>query len=137
MVEGETTNNFDFDKNYSTDEKYTGNADTQAAAITAWLQGGSKPARCVNSQFDVTALDNKNCKQYYYSLNNRKLSDGQLLNTSQNRYQVFRAYAYIGDVVANQNNVLANVKLSDPVYFTIYDVGSQRLPDNVITNQGG
>ena len=86
----------------------------------------------------MTELDNKNCKQYYYSLNNRKLSsDGQLLNTSQNRYKVFRAYAYIGDVVPNDNTKLASVQISDPVYFTIYDVGSQRLPDNVITNQGG
>ena len=126
---GEPTKNFDFDKNYSTDTKYTDSED--ATAITNWLQGeANQPAHCVKSEFDVTKLDNKNCKQYYYSLNNRKSSDGQLLNTTQNRYKVFRAYAYIGDVVANQNNVLANVKLSDPVYFTIYDVGSQRLPDN-------
>ena len=139
VVDGETTDNFDFDKNYSEVAKFNGNETSQKAAITGWLQGDNdKPDHCVNSQFDVTELDNKNCKQYYYSLNNRKLSsDGQLLNTSQNRYKVFRAYAYIGDVVPNDNTKLASVQISDPVYFTIYDVGSQRLPDNVITNQGG
>ena len=128
---GESTKNFDFDKNYSEVAKFNENENAKKTAIKEWLEGQrSQPEHCVKSEFDVTALDNKNCKQYYYSLNNRKLSsDGQLLNTSQNRYKVFRAYAYIGDVVANQNG-LANVKLSDPVYFTIYDVGSQRLPDN-------
>ena len=129
---GVPTTNFDFDKNYSEVAKFNENETSQKAAITNWLQGQrSQPEHCVKSEFDVTALDNKNCKQYYYSLNNRKLSsDGQLLNTTQNRYKVFRAYAYIGNVVPNYNTKLASVQISDPVYFTIYDVGSQRLPDN-------
>ena len=124
------TDRFDDKKNYSEVVKFNESEDTQKTEIKKWLEGGNPTPHCAKSEFDVTALDNKNCKQYYYALNNRKLSGGQLLNTSQNRYKVFRAYAYIGNVVENEEGKLANVKLSDPVYFTIYDVGSQRLTDN-------
>ena len=132
----ENTTFFDFDKDYSSDTDYTSNAATQAAAITSWLtNGGDKPTGVAKSEFDVRDLDNKNCIQYYYSLNNRKYSENdtaELLNTLQNRYKVFRAYAYIGDVVPNDDTKLSNVTLSAPVYFTIYDAGSQQTDDNVI-----
>ena len=51
-----------------------------------------------------------------------------MLNTTQNRYKVFRAYAYIGDF--NGTGKLKDVQLSAPVYFTVYDAGSQGLDDN-------
>ena len=133
-----TANIFDYDADYSNIAKYTAKADEKKAEILSWLTGGAKPTGCAKSEFDVAAvagnpnkgLDNKNCKQYYYSLNNRSFSSangGQLVNDLQNRYKVFRAYAYIGDVDGTK---LKNVTISDPVYFTVYDVGSQGLADN-------
>ncbi len=123
---------YDTDKDYSNESSFTSNASAKATAITNWLQGSDdKPAGCAKSEFDVHGkLDNKNCIQYYYALNNRAFSEangGQLLNTMQNRYKVFRAYAYIGNV---SDSTLANVQLSAPVYFTIYDAASQGLADN-------
>lgn len=109
------------------------NEETKKAAIKTWVEGGAtnanRPGGMAVSQFDVTSLDNKNRIQYYYALNNRQLdaTTGNLLNTLQNRYKVFRAYAYIGDV---SDNRLTNVKVSDPVYFTIYDMASNGLANN-------
>lgn len=135
QFEAGSNNIFDYDADYSNIAQYTASEADKKAAIETWLQGGAKPDGCAKSEFDVAAtgdkgLDNKNCKQYYYSLNNRSFSSangGQLINNLQNRYKVFRAYAYIGDVDSNK---LKNVTISDPVYFTIYDVGSQGLADN-------
>ena len=77
------------------------------------------PIRGAKSEFDVTKLDNKNRLQYSYSLLNRSHSN---LSVGNNRYNVYRAYAYIGDV---SGNTLTNIKISDkPVYFTIYDMAS-------------
>ena len=104
--------------------------ETKKAEIKSWVEGsGTKPNGCAKSEFDVTSLDNKNRIQYYYALNNRKLDadSGNLLNTLQNRYKVFRAYAYIGDV---SDSGLTDVKVSDPVYFTIYDIASNGLSNN-------
>ena len=114
-------------------KNWSSNASEKATAITNWLQGSTRPSECAKSGFDVrNNLDNKNCVQYYYALNNRAFSEangGQLLNTMQNRYKVFRAYAYIGDV-SEGGTSLEHVQLSQPVYFTIYDIASQGLADN-------
>ena len=121
---------FDYGKNYSSVSEFNSNEGTQKAAIVAWLEknDNSKLPGVNKRQFDVKALDNKNCIQYYTSIKNRNVENGILLNTNQNRYKVFRAYAYIGDV---SGATLTNVKLSQPVYFTIYDVGANGLDDNV------
>lgn len=125
-----STTVFDYNKNYSDVSTFTANETTQRTAITNWLTTGTnKPSGCAMAEFDVKKLDNKNCIQYYYALNNRANNNGMLLNTMQNRYKVFRAYAYIGDGNVS-GTTLTNVKLSTPVYFTIYDVGSQGLVDN-------
>lgn len=137
--EGDTTI-FDYDKDYSKESAFTSNVGTQKTAITNWLtSGGANPTGIAKSEFDVSKnganankphLDNKNCIQYYYKLSNRRFSSAggaQLLNNMQNRYKVFRAYAYIGNVSGAN---LSNVTLSDPVYFTIYDAGSKGLDDN-------
>ena len=133
---GKPTTIFDNNKDYSSDVSYTASADTKKNQIETWLtNGGQRPDGIAKSQFDVKKLDNKNCIQYYYSFNNRSYSEengGQLVNDLQNRYKVFRAYAYIGDTVQNDASKLQNVQISDPVYFTIYDVGSQLLDDNAI-----
>jgi len=114
--------------------------------IAGEYAGNTRPSGAIKSEFASTQLDNKNCIQYYYSLNNRTLAKSattetaineQLTNTSQNRYKVFRAYAYLYET----NNAdgtggckKASIKLSNPVYFTIYDLASQGLVDNANTN---
>lgn len=123
----DTTTEYRNETNIATEE-------TKKAAIKSWVEGSStKPNGCAKSEFDVRALDNKNRIQYYYALNNRKLdtTTGNLLDTMQNRYKVFRAYAYIGDV--NGSN-LKDVIVSDPVYFTIYDMASFGLTPNATGN---
>ena len=116
---------FDYLGKYKTDRK---------SEIQTWVEGGAskdnRPNGLAVSQFDVKSLDNKNRIQYYYALNNRKLDteSGQLLNTLQNRYKVFRAYAYIGNVKSGGG--LQDVVVSEPVYFTIYDMASHGLTDN-------
>ena len=78
--------------------------------------------------FDATELDNKNRIEYYYSIANRAHkssidTDKTLADTYlNNNHKVFRAYAYIADY---DNGTYSNVKISEePVYFTIYDMGS-------------
>ena len=120
---------FDTNKDYSKDNNYTNSETTSKNSIIAWLEGrANKPSKVQNKQFDVTELDNKNCIQYFVSFKNRNLGTNSiLLNTNQNRYRVFRAYSYIGGVSGNS---LTSVTLSEPVYFTIYDIGSNGLADN-------
>ncbi|WP_407384449.1 fibro-slime domain-containing protein [Ruminococcus sp.] len=131
-LDGTNATTFNTLKDYKsqyTDEQ----EETKMAEIKTWLEAGapkaSRPSGCGNSQFDVSALDNKNCIQWYYALNNRALDSntGQLLNTTQNRYKILRAYAYIGDV---SGSGLSDVKLSKPIYFTIYDMASSGLANN-------
>ena len=118
----------DYKSNYTEAQE-----NTKMASIKTWLQNGapkaSRPQGCDNSEFDVSELDNKNCIQWYYALNNRALdaNTGQLVNSTQNRYKIFRAYAYIGDV---SGSGLSDVELSRPIYFTIYDMASSGLANN-------
>lgn len=135
-LNGSNANGFDT----TTEYRNATNQATESAkkeAIQAWAASGLsneyKPSGMAASEFDVTSLDNKNRIQYYYALNNRKLDadSGNLLNTLQNRYKVFRAYAYIGDV---NGSGLKDVIVSDPVYFTIYDMASNGLANNATGN---
>lgn len=57
-------------------------------------------------------LDNKNRLQYYTRFN----------NVEDNSNYVFRLYTYIQYTDANDNQV---VELSDPVYFTFYDIANK------------
>ncbi|WP_407384439.1 hypothetical protein [Ruminococcus sp.] len=118
----------DYKSNYTEAQE-----NTKMASIKTWLQNGapkaSRPQGCDNSEFDVSELYNKNCIQWYYAVNNRALdaNTGQLVNSTQNRYKIFRAYAYIGDV---SGSGLSDVELSRPIYFTIYDMASSGLANN-------
>lgn len=102
--------------------------------LSAYISGSSTLSGCAKSEFDTSKLDNKNCIQYYYGLVNRSYTtddtaDRQdnirdyLENSKQNRYKVFRAYAYLCEAD------YTSVQLSDPIYFTIYDLASIGLPD--------
>ena len=82
-------------------------------------------------EFDATELDNKNRIEYYYSIANRAHKSSTDSNKTladtylNNNHRVFRAYAYIADY---NNGTYSNVKVSEePVYFTIYDMGSINL----------
>lgn len=103
-------------------EKLSGKDTTvdQLQRLKDYITGtnNSNPIRGALSEFDVTSLDNKNRLQYSYSLLNRSHSD---LSVGNNRYNVYRAYAYIYDVADKANTI----QISDtPVYFTIYDMAS-------------
>lgn len=137
ILDGNNSDGYNASKEYSSDTNFTKDESTRRNSIISWLQGSSsKPSGVNKSEFDVTrtdtnkGLDNKNCIQYYTSIKNRNVdgSSGNLLNTNNNRYKVFRAYAYIGDV---NGSSLKNVTLSVPIYFTIYDIGKlYDLADN-------
>lgn len=133
-LNGSNASGFDTTTEYR-NETNIGTEGTMKTAIKSWVEGSStKPNGCAKSEFDVRALDNKNRIQYYYALNNRKLdtTTGNLLDTMQNRYKVFRAYAYIGNVKSGGG--LQDVVVSDPVYFTIYDMASNGLSNNATVN---
>lgn len=66
----------------------------------------------VKQQIDNSRLDNKNRLQYYTRFNNVK----------GNNDCVFRLYTYIQYTDANGKQV---VELSDPVYFTFYDIANK------------
>ena len=98
--------------------------------ITSFISGGTSATLtgCKKSEFSTSSLDNKNCCIYYYGILNRKYDSSntvdQLSNDSQSRYKVYRAYAYLCDADHT------NISLSDPIYFTIYDLASVGLADN-------
>lgn len=66
----------------------------------------------VKQQIDNSRLDNKNRLQYYTRFNNVK----------DNSDYVFRLYTYIQYTDASGEQV---VELSDPVYFTFYDIANK------------
>ena len=130
-----TNGKYDTSVDYAT--KYAGSESDKSSAIVNWLtNGGTAPKNVLKSQFDITSVDNKNCLQYAYSMYNRSLNsvtntyvtDNELLDNRNNRYLVYRAYAYIGDA---NGSTLKNVKISKPVYFTIYDLASIGLTDKI------
>lgn len=73
---------------------------------------GTSNIKSVKQQINNSKLDNKNRLQYYTLFNNVK----------GNNNCVFRLYTYIQYTDADGN--LA-VKLSDPVYFTFYDIANK------------
>ena len=121
-LNGDNANGFNTGTDYSVVQANIDSAVTMRTNIKSWLEGGNDPGNVGKSEFDATELDNKNTIQYFYSFNNRKYDSNtdQLLNTTQNRYRLFRAYSYIGEVDGNK---LKNVVVSQPVYFSIYDIG--------------
>lgn len=68
--------------------------------------------KSVKQQIDNRRLDNKNRLQYYTRFN----------NVVDNSDYVFRLYTYIQYTDANDKQV---VELSDPVYFTFYDIANK------------
>lgn len=73
---------------------------------------GTSNIKSVKQQINNSRLDNKNRLQYYTLFNNVK----------GNNDCVFRLYTYIQYTDASGETV---VKLSDPVYFTFYDIANK------------
>lgn len=73
---------------------------------------GTSNIKSVKQQINNSRLDNKNRLQYYTLFNNVK----------GNNNCVFRLYTYIQYTDASGETV---VKLSDPVYFTFYDIANK------------
>lgn len=73
---------------------------------------GTSNIKSVKQQINNSKLDNKNRLQYYTLFNNVK----------GNNNCVFRLYTYIQYTDADDNSA---VKLSDPVYFTFYDIANK------------
>lgn len=73
---------------------------------------GTSNIKSVKQQINNSRLDNKNRLQYYTLFNNVK----------GNNDCVFRLYTYIQYTDADGNSA---VKLSDPVYFTFYDIANK------------
>lgn len=73
---------------------------------------GTSNIKSVKQQINNSKLDNKNRLQYYTLFNNVK----------GNNNCVFRIYTYIQYTDADGNSA---VKLSDPVYFTFYDIANK------------
>lgn len=112
----------DLDKNdttgYITDldhyaKKYTPKelADAEKDAIDK-ITTGNSVITSVKQQIDNNRLDNKNRLQYYTRFN----------NVVDNSNYVFRLYTYIQYTDADGQSV---VELSNPVYFTFYDIANK------------
>lgn len=97
----------EYETHYNTSKPV--NIDTVKNYIT---NGGSG---FLKAEFNVSELNDKNRINYYYGMPN-KISP-ELTQTTFYRNQVYRAYAYLknGDTVSVS---------ADPVYFTIYEIGS-------------
>lgn len=113
----------DLDKNetgtgYKTDLNHYANkysSEELAAAkkdAIAKITTGTSTITSVKQQIDNNRLDNKNRLQYYTRFN----------NVVDNSNYVFRLYTYIQYTDANGKQV---VELSDPVYFTFYDIANK------------
>uniref|UniRef100_UPI00386B2007 InlB B-repeat-containing protein n=1 Tax=Ruminococcus sp. TaxID=41978 RepID=UPI00386B2007 len=99
-------------------------------AVTDLIRSNAKSADGrMKSEFDCSALDNKNRTRYYVGLNNRAAASYDASNPPEigNEYlstttRVLRAYAYIYKVGAN--GAKEDIKISDPTYFTIYNIAT-------------
>lgn len=94
-------------------KKYTPKelADAEKDAIDK-ITTGNSVITSVKQQINNSRLDNKNRLQYYTRFN----------NVVDNSDYVFRLYTYIQYTDANGKQV---VELSDPVYFTFYDIANK------------
>ena len=90
--------------------------DTTTNAADGQAQEYRKSATAVNK------LDNKNRIEKYFGFPNIDPASGK--STGRKNY-VYRAYAYMMEATVDENGqTILTVKLSDPVYFTFYDMAS-------------
>nr|WP_296169579.1 hypothetical protein [uncultured Ruminococcus sp.] len=111
--ENETGTGYITDLDYYANKKFTPKelADAEKDAIDK-ITTGTSTITSVKQQINNSRLDNKNRLQYYTRFN----------NVVDNSNYVFRLYTYIQYTDANGKQV---VELSDPVYFTFYDIANK------------
>ena len=85
----------------------------------------SDPSAYQVSYLDLTKLDPKNSVEYYYGLANVKQSvspeNDTYTEATERKNYGYRAYSFIKKSLGNGTY---EVTISDPVYFTIYDIAS-------------
>ena len=116
----------DTEANYKT--KYQSSEKDQAVTDLIFSNDTSASGR-MKSEFDCSALDNKNRTRYYVGLNNRAAAKYNASNPPEigenylsTTTRVLRAYAYIYKV--GENDAKEDIKISDPAYFTIYNIAT-------------
>lgn len=92
----------------------TDNSSIDKSAIKAFAEGGTN-ANLLKTEFSVTTLDNKNRKNQYYSLPNISQTTHE---ATTRKIKLYRAYSYL------KNSKGTVLLVSDPIYFTIYDIAS-------------
>lgn len=111
--ENETGTGYITDLDYYANKKFTPKelADAKKDAIDK-ITTGTSTITSVKQQINNSRLDNKNRLQYYTRFN----------NVVDNSDYVFRLYTYIQYTGADGNPA---VQLSNPVYFTFYDIANK------------
>ncbi|MEE1262700.1 fibro-slime domain-containing protein [Ruminococcus sp.] len=92
----------------------TDNSSINKSDIKAFAEGGTN-ANLLKTEFSVTTLDNKNRKNQYYSLPNISQTTHE---ATTRKIKLYRAYSYL------KNSSGKVLLVSDPIYFTIYDIAS-------------
>ena len=90
--------------------------DTLKTNVRSYIGGTDVPGFVAKPKIDLSGLDNKN--QTKYSLNMKNKAYATLAEGTAKNY-VYRAYSYL--------KVGNDIVVSDPVYFTIYDMASIEL----------
>ena len=113
LDKNETGTGYITDLDYYANKKFTPKelADAEKDAIDK-ITTGTSTITSVKQQINNSRLDNKNRLQYYTRFNNVK----------GNNNCVFRLYTYIQYTGASGETV---VELSNPVYFTFYDIANK------------
>ena len=103
--------------------QYETNAETIAAhknEVESILKNDTDGLDFKQSSFALTAIDNKNMMDFAYSYANLDQADPAHPATTHKNY-VYRAYSYITYEDENHNTQYV---ISDPAYFTFYDIAS-------------
>ena len=110
-----------------TNEAYRAQYETNAETIAAHkneveriLKNDTDGLDFKQSSFALTAIDNKNMMDFAYSYANLDQADPAHPATTHKNY-VYRAYSYITYEDENHNTQYV---ISDPAYFTFYDIAS-------------
>lgn len=110
------TSNAYYNDMYDTEKHPTVN-DGKTAAMNALIDGtATKASGYFNSAISVDKFDNKNELEYFYHFANISQSADYRQRTEY-KYHLYRAYTYL--YVDGGQQII-----SDPVYFTIYDIAS-------------
>ena len=114
------------DKQIAESFKASENIEAKSNAL-AFLSGDTTNAsKYINSTIDISKFDNKNELEYAYSFANISQSK-EYRNRTERKMKVYRAYAYLINTGAgtDTSGQPADVQIiSEPVYFTIYDMAS-------------